>query len=165
MRFNKPIVIASVMLVALTRASALSAFIQVKQADLNTKPFVITAQSEGTNMLFRVVADPSGGGKGAVLDKAARLDSFRAAKDISPDNIMSGSHSPPPVISRTIGATNLPPTMRHIKAPLRERGVLYEFVVSNNALDSSVFSITYNESALPAFTRYWFKLKDFTDAR
>ena len=143
----------------------MSVFIQVTKKDLNTYPFVILAKSEGTNIVFRVVADPDGKGERTVLGRVGRLDMFGAPKDISPDNIMSGSHSPPPVSSRAIEASKVPPTMRHIKSPLGERGVLYEFAVSKDALDSSVFSIAYNESVLPAFTRYWFKLSDFTEAK
>lgn len=128
-------------------AFGVSTIIQVNPTNMASMPFVIKVQDEGTSKLFDVIVDPQGvAGDGHGASLSAYLEVYDGTNQISSSDIKAGK---------------LPPAMRNIKAPLAERGVLFEFVIATNYLEHSQFNISYQLNDYPAFNGYLFKLKDF----
>jgi hypothetical protein len=141
--------IAGFAFTALTQALGSSVTIPVNATNIQTMPFLVRVEDRDGSKQFSIIADPKAAGEGMYMGEGSLA-------------IYDGTNA---VSSCSVAGHIVPSNMQGVKAPLMERGVLFEFSVATNYLASSQFCVAYYVNGHPAVNFYTFNLKDFVDAK
>ena len=69
------------------------------------------------------------------------------------------------VASCVVPSTKLPSKSKDVDERVRDKAVVFEFVVGRDYLAASKFSVIDQPPDVPSFMSYWFYLRDFADAK
>ena len=133
------------------RAFAFSASVQLTRTNIQTSySFIAVKSQEGerNTKRFRVIVLPNQG--------------------IEPRHFygsLSVHDGTKVVTSCVVSATKLPRKSRDVDERMRDKAVVFEFVVGSDYLVGSKFSVIDQPPDVPSFMSYWFFLRDFADAK
>ena len=130
--------------------------ISVDSTNIQSLPFVVKTHpaDSGTSISFRIIADPKG-------PPYAADDNMHFSLVGASLSVYDGSNC---VSSCRIAGEKVPSNMDGVKAPLADKGVLFEFTVATNHLASVQFEIGYVSALHPAIDNYRFALPTFVPA-
>lgn len=145
------ILIAVLLLAHVGRAFAFSGSIQLSATNIQTSYSFIAIKpqdGEGNTKRFRVIVVPRQGIEPAHF--YGSLSVYDGAKLVA---------------SCVVPSTKLPRKSKDVAEQVRDKAVVFEFVVGRDYLVGSKFSVIDQPPDIPSFTSYWFYLRDFADAK
>lgn len=130
--------------------------ISVDSTNIQSLPFAVKTgpADAGKSILFRIIAAPKG-------PPYAADDNMHFSLAGASLSVYDGSTC---VSSCSIAGQKVPSNMDDVKAPLADKGVLFEFAVDTNHLASVRFEIGYVSALHPAIDNYRFALPTFVPA-
>jgi len=154
MRTLFAILVSLLLLTSGYTANALSSVIQLTRTN-HPKYYsflsIKTKDQNGTNgnlTLFRVIVTPPSG--------------------VKPENVsgqLSACRDGKLIVSCDVLSRKLERNSQDVDASVKDRSVALEFSISSDCIASSKFAVNLWEPDGPAFSNYWFYLKDFVDAK
>ena len=149
---------AVVLLNSACRVLGSMVILSVDSTNIQTMPFVVKSERAdyGKSIQFKIIADPKGPPYAPddsmhFILGGASLSVYESANFITSHLISSCS----------VSGEKVPSYMQDVKPPLAAKGVLFEFKVGTNHLDSVEFEIGYGSTVHPAVDQYRFALQTF----
>jgi hypothetical protein len=149
----KSIILAALLLIPANRLWGSMVLYMVDATNIKDMPFVVVSDTAGycKGIKFTIIADP----KDPPYATNDYMHFHLEGADLSiydSTNLIS---------SCSVPGWKVPSFLKQIKAPLAEKGVVYEFTVGTNYLASAKFEVSYASGFMPAGNDYEFDLKTF----